>query len=146
MSSAQFGSHGGTQDAESREHPSTRPQQTHTTLASRPGIPEGDPIEIDDELFISPEVRALLEQAAETTGLEVDDDGDDEDDEVEATDEEDESGRSVYAMSMYPGVQPVYHVEDRSDSGHDEITMCVALCLPRLAQPYWGDIAMLTAL
>jgi hypothetical protein len=132
MSSAQFGNHGGTQDAQSREHPSTRPQQTHTTLAS-PGIPEGDPIEVDDESFISPQVRALLEQAAETTGLEVDDeeddDGDDEDGELEATDGEDESGRSVYAMSMYPGVQPVYHVEDRSDSGHDEITMCVALCL-----------------
>ena len=137
MSSVQFGSHGGTQDAQSKEHPSTRPQQTHPTLAS-PGIPQGDPIEVDDESSISPQVRALLEQAAATTGLEVDDDddGDDENGEVEATDEEDESGRSVYAMSMYPGVQPVYHVEDRSDSGHDEITMCVALCLPRRAQPY----------
>jgi hypothetical protein len=114
----------------SREHPSTRPQQTHT-ISANPGVPEGNPIEVDDESFISPQVRALLEQAAETTGLEVDDD--DGDDEAEVLDGDDESGRSIYAMSMYPDVQPVYHVEDRSDSGHDEITMCVASTLARTA-------------
>lgn len=129
MSSAQVGNHGGPQDAQSREHPPSRPQQTHTTSAS-PRAFEDDPIEVDDESFISPQVRALLEQAAESTGLEVDEDGDDEDgdDEAETAGEEDESARSVYAMSMYPAhrIQPVYRVEDTSENGHDEITMYVS--------------------
>lgn len=129
MSLAQVGSYGGTQNAHLREHPFTRPQQTHTASAD-PRALEDDPIEVDDEAFISPQVRALLECAVEVTGLEAEEDGDDE---AEAADEE-ESGRSVYAMSMYPGVQPVYQVEDSSESGHDEITMCVTSCR---AWPCW---------
>jgi hypothetical protein len=117
MSSVQAGGYSGTQDAQSGEHLSTTPQgQTHSRSP-------GSPIEVDDSV-ISPEVRALLAQDAESVGLEVDEDededGDDEADEVQ------ESARSVYAMSMYPGVGPAYQVEHPYENGQDSATMCVS--------------------
>jgi hypothetical protein len=37
-----------------------------------------------------------------------------------------ESARSVYAMSMYPGVGPAYQVEHPYENGQDSATMCVS--------------------
>lgn len=66
----------------------------------------------------------MLQQGAETTGLEVD--------EGDEGDEGDDDGGSVYAMSMYPGTQPAYQVEHPYESGQDSATMCVApIPLPR---------------
>jgi hypothetical protein len=121
MSSGQAGSYNGIQDMHPGELLSNRqrrrPSNTIHHYAQASG---GSPIEIEDS-FLSPEVRALLEQDAEATGLEVDEDGDD-----EADEEEEERAVSVYAMSMYPGVQPGYQVEHPYENGQDSATMCVA--------------------
>ncbi|KAK4148729.1 S-adenosyl-L-methionine-dependent methyltransferase [Chaetomidium leptoderma] len=116
MNSGQAGSYNETQGTQSREHPSTRQhqqQQQQTDIASRSSrILEDSPLEADDSI-ISPEIRELLAQGAEATGLEVDEDGDDEDD----------NARSVDAMSMYPGAQAAYQVEHPYDNGQDSATI-----------------------
>jgi hypothetical protein len=115
MGSGQSGFCCVTQDAQSREHLSTRQQQQTDT----------NPLEVD-ESYMSPEVRAILAQGAQSTGLEVDVDGDDE---ADTAAEDEDNARSVYAMSMYPGVQPAHQVEHPYENGHDSATMCVASLL-----------------
>lgn len=122
MSSGPAGGHSGPPEGQPRQHtppPVQQEQQNHQQEAS-PGswTLEVDPIQVDDDSFLSPEVRILLQQGAETTGLEVD--------EGDEGDEGDDDGGSVYAMSMYPGTQPAYQVEHPYESGQDSATMCVA--------------------
>jgi len=116
MSSTQAGGYNGKQDTQAGEHSFTPQRQADTTS---PGsqIPPEDRIEVDDSSYISPEIRALLAQSAGETGLEVDEDDDDE------ADDEPETARSVYAMSMYPGVGPAYQVEHPYENGQDSATI-----------------------
>ncbi|KAK4238948.1 S-adenosyl-L-methionine-dependent methyltransferase [Achaetomium macrosporum] len=121
MSSGQAESHGsesygGAQDVQARERSATRRQRDTTPPSSGPV-----------NGFTSPQVRLLLEQqrAEGTTGLEVEEDGDEDidvDDPIEPDPDED-NARSVYAMSMYPGVQPAYQVEQPYENGHDSATI-----------------------
>jgi hypothetical protein len=111
MGSGQSGCCCVTQDAQPREHLSTRQQPTDT-----------NPLDVD-ESYMSPEVRAILAQGAQETGLEVDGDGDDE---ADTAGEDEDNARSVYAMSMYPGVQPAHQVEHPYENGHDSATMWVS--------------------
>ncbi|KAK4123174.1 S-adenosyl-L-methionine-dependent methyltransferase [Parathielavia appendiculata] len=69
---------------------------------------------------MSPEVRAMLAQGIEETGLEVDEDGDDE---ADTAAEGDGYSRSVYAMSMYPRGLPTHQVESPYENGHDSATI-----------------------
>ncbi|KAG7290900.1 hypothetical protein NEMBOFW57_000905 [Staphylotrichum longicolle] len=120
MSSGQAGSYSGTQDMHWEESPSTRQlRQPLDVTDPYTQTPAADPIEIEGS-FLSPEVRALLEEGTEAIGLEVDEDGDDEADEA---DEEEGQAGSVYAMSMYPGVQPGYQVEHPYENGQDSATI-----------------------
>ncbi|KAL2164141.1 hypothetical protein VTH06DRAFT_3355 [Thermothelomyces fergusii] len=64
----------------------------------------------------SPEIRELLSQDAQQTGLEADDGGE------EASDEGPNS-QSVDAMSVYPGVAPAFQVEQPYRNGNDSATI-----------------------
>ena len=123
MNLGQAGSISGTRDAGLREDPGP-PRQEPDITPLDPGPSRGH-IQIDEPV-IPPEVRELLEQESELAGLEVDDDArsgyDEEEDEgYQASDH----ARSVYAMSMYPGVQPAFQVEQPYENGQDSATMCV---------------------
>lgn len=114
MGSAQAGVYHGTQDAQGGKHSFAPPRPTDTTSRNCQVLQE-DPIEVDESSYMSPEIRALLSQDAQQTHLEVDEDADE-----EADDEP--SARSVYAMSMYPGVGPSFQVEEY-ENGQDSATM-----------------------
>lgn len=136
MNSAQGGGYSGTPGAQSGQHPFDQQPHTDSTSPGSHTLDNG-PIEIDQN-YLSPEVRALLEQGTRTTGLEVDEDEDGDEgydgyDEADAdADEEPETAQSVYAMSMYPGVGPAYQVEHPYENGQDSATMCVPPPLPGL--------------
>jgi hypothetical protein len=131
MSSGQAGDFIGIQDGQPSDHTSPHPpQQEHQQQrqgeeqeGAHPGswTLDADPIQVDDDSFLSPEVRLLLQRGAETTGLEVD-----EADDEAGADEEEDHAPSVYAMSMYPNIQPAYQVEHPYESGQDSATMYVA--------------------
>ena len=128
MSSEPAEGHSGPQEGQPGEHtprPGQQEQQNHQQEASLDSWTlEVDPIQVDDDSFLSPEVRILLQQGAEATGLEVD--------EADEGDEGDDNAGSVYAMSMYPGTQPAFQVEHPYESGQDSATMCVGpFPLPR---------------
>lgn len=127
MSSAQGGEYSGPQGAQSGNHPFAHQPPTDSTSPGSQTPHEGT-IEID-ESYLSPEVRALLEQSSGTTGLEVDEDenGGEGYDGYEEADEDEEPrpAQSVYAMSMYPSVGPAYQVEHPYENGQDSATMCV---------------------
>lgn len=129
MSSGQDGDFSGTQDAQRGDHSLPAPQEAPTTNGCS---------EVDHQL-ISPELRALLEEGVAETGLEIDEDADGDEEEGEDQDQDrycdddggsgeagfsdEENAHSVYAMSMYPGVQPAHQVEHPYESGHDSATM-----------------------
>ena len=137
MSSGPAGGHSGPPEGQPREHnppPGQQEQQNHQQEASLDSWTlEVDPIQVDDDSFLSPEVRILLQQGAEATGLEVD--------EADEGDEGDDNAGSVYAMSMYPGTQPAYQVEHPYESGQDSATMCV----PPIPMPRHNEYTVLTA-
>ncbi|EAQ91336.1 hypothetical protein CHGG_03271 [Chaetomium globosum CBS 148.51] len=125
MSSAQGGEYSGPQGAQSGNHPFAHQPPTDSTSPGSQTPHEGT-IEID-ESYLSPEVRALLEQSSGTTGLEVDEDenGGEGYDGYEEADEDEEPrpAQSVYAMSMYPSVGPAYQVEHPYENGQDSATI-----------------------
>ncbi|SPQ22807.1 8738d077-9ddf-4aa7-98b9-38b28fec9065 [Thermothielavioides terrestris] len=114
MSSGQAGSSSGTQgDTDWKAHPPSAQQQPDTTDRHN---------EVHQDC-LSPELRALLEQGAEEAGLEVDEDEDEDEAEVDEADSNEDNARSVYAVSMYPVVQPSHRVERPYENGQDSATI-----------------------
>ncbi|KAL2128368.1 hypothetical protein VTI74DRAFT_9273 [Chaetomium olivicolor] len=122
MRTAQPSSHRGIPSAHPSESPSAVQELPHTTCVTRraaTGHLEIDPpyTAAADPEYISSGVRVVLEDDAQITGLEVDEDGSDQ------AAEEEEHALAAYAPSMYPGVQPSYQVEHPYEHGHDSATI-----------------------
>lgn len=122
MGSVEGREYRGSRKRQSDDHSSASKRQTDRrdpTTSSFPGSRQEEPIQVDDDdnnNYISTEIRELLSQDAQQTGLEVDEDC------GEASDEE-PSSQSVCAMSMYPRVAPAFQVEQPFRNGNDSATM-----------------------
>lgn len=125
-----------TRDAQLRVHSSPQPQRPDAAPADPELLSRERPVGVDEDV-LSPQVRELLHQGSGSTGLEVDRGGGEEEEDGDEDDDGDDDGeadntRSIYAMSLYPGVQPAYQVEHPYETGQDSATMCVA---PPVVQP-----------
>ncbi|KAJ4304105.1 hypothetical protein N0V88_001715 [Collariella sp. IMI 366227] len=123
MTPAQRNNHSPIPDPHSSGSPSARQEpgsEAHTTgVLGLTGRLDVDPLytQAADAEFMPSSVRVILEEDAQVTGLEIDEDSSDEPLEPLG------HGRSVYALSMYPGVPSSYRVERPYEYGHDLATM-----------------------